>query len=176
MRKGFTLIELLVVIAIIAILAAILFPVFERVKNKAQQAACISNLKQMTMATLMYAHDWDTMLWNWSSGKYNQDTTNHAAWGGMDGALYPYTQNEDIFFCPTVQGTMPGYVCGTNINGQAPTSGAYKVYGYMANGLWEDGNYNTRVMRSDWTGTTLTLGTVGPYPAKTLDYFNYPTH
>ena len=58
-RTGFTLIELLVVIAIVAILAAILFPVFSRAQSKAMQAACINNLKQIGTATLMYCHDWD---------------------------------------------------------------------------------------------------------------------
>ena len=59
MRKGFTLIELLVVIAIIAILAAILFPVFARAREKARQASCQSNLKQLTLAMLMYVQDYD---------------------------------------------------------------------------------------------------------------------
>jgi len=58
-RKGFTLIELLVVIAIIAILAAILFPVFARVREKAKQATCISNIKQIALATIQYCSDYD---------------------------------------------------------------------------------------------------------------------
>src|SRR5437870_4404146 len=58
-RKGFTLIELLVVIAIIAILAAILFPVFAQARNKARAAVCSSNLKQIGTAVQMYAQDWD---------------------------------------------------------------------------------------------------------------------
>ena len=58
-RTGFTLIELLVVIAIIAILAAILFPVFASARAKARQTACASNLRQLGMGIRMYADDWD---------------------------------------------------------------------------------------------------------------------
>jgi len=61
-RNGFTLIELLVVIAIIAILAAILFPVFARAREKARQTSCLSNLKQLSLAILMYAEDYDETL------------------------------------------------------------------------------------------------------------------
>jgi prepilin-type N-terminal cleavage/methylation domain-containing protein/prepilin-type processing-associated H-X9-DG protein len=66
-RRGFTLIELLVVIAIIAILAAILFPVFSAAREKARQATCISNLKQIGQAMLMYANDYDEVFVTWNS-------------------------------------------------------------------------------------------------------------
>ena len=62
-RKGFTLIELLVVIAIIAILAAILFPVFAQAREKARQTSCLSNLKQIGLATLQYNQDNDEMFY-----------------------------------------------------------------------------------------------------------------
>ena len=64
-RKGFTLIELLVVIAIIAILAAILFPVFATARERARASSCLSNIKQINVAMQMYAADWDNGgIWN----------------------------------------------------------------------------------------------------------------
>ncbi len=179
---GFTLIELLVVIAIIAILAAILFPVFERVQRKAKGAACLNNLKQMAVATLLYAHDWDTMLWNWSGGNYPYDGTvpsRHAAWGGMDGALWPYLQNEGIFFCPAVRPLDYGNCTSvTNINGQTAT--ANKSYNYLSNALWQENGRAGRVPASDWTGVPVPWPSGGvtkpAYPAKQLDYFQYPAH
>ena len=62
MRRGFTLIELLVVIAIIAILAAILFPVFARAREKARQTACLNNVKQLSLAVMQYTQDYDEIL------------------------------------------------------------------------------------------------------------------
>jgi prepilin-type N-terminal cleavage/methylation domain-containing protein len=67
-RRGFTLIELLVVIAIIAILASILFPVFARAREKARQASCVSNAKQIVMGTLMYSQDNDEVCPLYFSG------------------------------------------------------------------------------------------------------------
>ena len=68
-RRGFTLIELLVVIAIIAILAAILFPVFAKAREKARQTSCLSNLKQLGLSFLMYAQDYDELLPSYRLGK-----------------------------------------------------------------------------------------------------------
>jgi prepilin-type N-terminal cleavage/methylation domain-containing protein/prepilin-type processing-associated H-X9-DG protein len=101
MRKsGFTLIELLVVIAIIAILAAILFPVFAKAREKARQTACLSNLKQLALATLMYVQDYDEQLPN-----VNYDYL-YGAPGWMPGGthwpcLQPYIKNEQILICPS---------------------------------------------------------------------------
>ena len=61
-RYGFTLIELLVVIAIIAILAAILFPVFAQARESARKSSCLSNARQIGLAAMMYAQDWDEIL------------------------------------------------------------------------------------------------------------------
>src|SRR5439155_320374 len=99
--RGFTLIELLVVIAIIAILAAILFPVFAQARDKARSAACLSNLQQIGKALMMYAQDYDEKTtWFWNSG---------AAAAGKDPLagywyqlLLPYTKNAQVFICPSV--------------------------------------------------------------------------
>jgi len=64
-KRGFTLIELLVVIAIIAILAAILFPVFSRAREQARKSACLSNAKQIGLAIQMYSQNWDEKLPSW---------------------------------------------------------------------------------------------------------------
>ncbi len=96
MRRGFTLIELLVVIAIIAILAAILFPVFARAREKARQASCQSNLKQLALATLMYVQDYDEKfpLWN----RFEDP----AQWPlAPPAAVFPYVKNVQLYQCPS---------------------------------------------------------------------------
>jgi prepilin-type N-terminal cleavage/methylation domain-containing protein/prepilin-type processing-associated H-X9-DG protein len=106
-RSGFTLIELLVVIAIIAILAAILFPVFARAQAKAQQTSCLSNEKQLALAFLMYAQDYDDTM---PPAYYfsNSYTVEHGwdftiDWSTMTftlGLIGPYTRNQQINACP----------------------------------------------------------------------------
>ncbi len=95
MRRGFTLIELLVVIAIIAILAAILFPVFARAREKARQTTCLSNVKQITLGILMYAQDYDEML---VPAAMYYATPNYWTWMYL---LQPYVKNQQLFTCPS---------------------------------------------------------------------------
>ena len=97
-RKGFTLIELLVVIAIIAILAAILFPVFARAREKARAIACISNLKQVGLAFIMYSSDYDEeFVGVWCGYPMN----------GWPTLLYPYIKNDQLFDCPSRNPDVP---------------------------------------------------------------------
>src|SRR6478672_5928066 len=98
-RRGFTLIELLVVIAIIAILAAILFPVFAQARENARKTVCLSNNKQIGLAMTMYTQDYDN--------RYPPQRTDgmvSMAAGGKEGtyydALLPYEKNQQIWLCP----------------------------------------------------------------------------
>ena len=95
-RRGFTLIELLVVIAIIAILAAILFPVFAQAREKARQASCLSNTKQIGTATLMYVQDYDEQM---PLSAY-LDAGTRTGYHVID-LIFPYAKNADVFKCPS---------------------------------------------------------------------------
>jgi prepilin-type N-terminal cleavage/methylation domain-containing protein/prepilin-type processing-associated H-X9-DG protein len=95
-RKGFTLIELLVVIAIIAILAAILFPVFARARENARRASCQSNLKQIGLGIMQYTQDYDERLPGRFVG-YDSGVTN-VTWKTV---IAPYIKSTQLFACPS---------------------------------------------------------------------------
>jgi len=119
MRRGFTLIELLVVIAIIAILAAILFPVFARAREKARQSSCLANAKQLNLAIMQYAQDYDETYPRTSIG----------GTGTWPNAVMPYMKNWQILICPSrtashadqasVTGSYPHYGLADQIDGTA---------------------------------------------------------
>ena len=96
---GFTLIELLVVIAIIAILAAILFPVFATAREKARASTCTSNLKQLGVGMLQYVQDYDDMYPS-GSGTWMNGTTLVSNYQGWAGQIYPYVKAIGVYTCP----------------------------------------------------------------------------
>jgi prepilin-type N-terminal cleavage/methylation domain-containing protein/prepilin-type processing-associated H-X9-DG protein len=109
-KHAFTLIELLVVIAIIAILAAILFPVFAQARAKARQASCLSNVKQIGLGAMMYAQDYDEIMpetgWQGpcSAAGEAPQTANDAFFSGVYAfplAVMPYQKNYNILVCPS---------------------------------------------------------------------------
>jgi len=106
-QRGFTLVELLVVIAIIAILSAIMFPVYARAREAARRSTCLSNLRQLGMAAHMYAQDWDEWLPR-DHHACNSKTTHKQ----LVQQVKPYVENMEIFYCPStwvVQDMMPDF-------------------------------------------------------------------
>jgi len=142
--SAFTLIELLVVIAIIAILAAILFPVFAQAREKARQTSCLSNQKQIATGILMYVQDYDeryplaygkyggawayTFGFDFPAGWSNPpdaafDATSSVSWSN---SVQPYVKNYDLFKCPSgANYTIPGWNAGTPRKPAAYSSYAY---------------------------------------------------
>ncbi len=154
--NGFTLIELLVVIAIIAILAAILFPVFARARESARGIACISNMKQIGTAFMMYVQDYDG---GFPSGSRPQDYGNRGfncnpAYnafkfnGGWTVLVHPYIKNSGVYSCPSAErpfwlgGKPEGFgSCSANdftreLRTVAPNGVTYFYKGLMAAGSW----------------------------------------
>jgi prepilin-type N-terminal cleavage/methylation domain-containing protein len=140
-RRGFTLIELLVVIAIIAILAAILFPVFAQAREKARQTSCLSNLKQLGAAMIMYGQDYDG-LFPPVVGRPSRQVTDYYQMSWMS-IILPYTKNQGIFICPSSRHTSLTSADLIQNYGYAPTnrSAGYDnvrgITGPYGTALWE---------------------------------------
>lgn len=132
-RNAFTLIELLVVIAIIAILGAILFPVFAQAKEAAKRTQTLSNAKQLTLSFLMYANDYDDTMMIETSSEHPllQDM------GGYQGILQPYIKNWEIFYSATrttIGTPQNGVECTSSVN----PSGRCLGFG-INDGVWDRG-------------------------------------
>ncbi len=135
-RNGaFTLIELLVVIAIIAILAAILFPVFGRARENARKSSCLSNLKQIGTGLIMYSQDYDEMLPNqhfsnqlYRDANFNVDASKGAEWWGTSAWLLdPYIKSTQVWRCPS-----------KDRGGDNPKASGYLNYGFNYIGFLKD--------------------------------------
>jgi prepilin-type N-terminal cleavage/methylation domain-containing protein/prepilin-type processing-associated H-X9-DG protein len=130
-KRAFTLIELLVVIAIIAILAAILFPVFAQAREKARAISCLSNLKQGGLAYAMYTQDYDETTPCQVTPVTQRDANNYfeTAGGYWYILIQPYVKNWSMFLCPDRTGTTTSK---SNPGGLAtgPTTGRLMGYGY----------------------------------------------
>ncbi|MCC6727792.1 MAG: prepilin-type N-terminal cleavage/methylation domain-containing protein [Chthonomonadales bacterium] len=140
-RRAFTLIELLVVIAIIAILAAILFPVFAQARERARAISCLSNTKQIGTGTYMYVQDYDETYFNcpWDRpGGYNGQAKGISLW--WTEVVMPYVKNTQVFSCPSNSGTV-GTANYPPVN--------YKV---------QYGLNEILLGRQDWQGAPATLG------------------
>jgi prepilin-type N-terminal cleavage/methylation domain-containing protein/prepilin-type processing-associated H-X9-DG protein len=133
-KLGFTLIELLVVIAIIAILAAILFPVFARAREAARASSCKSNLKQIGTGWMMYVQDYDerTPFNTWAAGAQCDPTNRRAV---MVYRIQPYIKNLQVLVCPSDSNPLAGNDCVDGVDRVVRTS-----YGSDNNGIIDNGS------------------------------------
>lgn len=178
-NRAFTLIELLVVIAIIAILAAILFPVFGRARENARRSSCQSNLKQIGLGILQYTQDFDERF---PAGCFGAGCNSNTNWPStykwMD-AIYPYIKSDQVFSCPSDTAT-------ANMPYRYATSGAnYGSYAYNSSASydkdWSPGTPFGLVLLSSVTDPVNTLlvsdaglGTTGSKKYEFNSYGNLP--
>jgi prepilin-type N-terminal cleavage/methylation domain-containing protein/prepilin-type processing-associated H-X9-DG protein len=165
-RKGFTLIELLVVIAIIAILAAILFPVFAKAREKARQTSCASNMRQLSLGFAMYVQDYDEKFPSGNTG----DTTDNAGWAAE---IYPDIKSQGVYKCPddpttATAGVPISYGANSNITQAAlaqMTSPASTVLLFEVNGSTGDPTTATSTAGASGDGYPLLAAATPPAAA-----------
>lgn len=164
-KSGFTLIELLVVIAIIAILAATLFPVFARIREKARTTSCQNNLKQIGIAIALYCQDYDGCLpWVSMGSKYHLASSVARGWNNnlliplgppyvfLSDVLEPYIKNKQIWYCPS---TDPGELIAND---------PFALYTFSQNGGSYFYNYRTPLKG----GSAENADEIANFPAKVL--------
>lgn len=135
MRRAFTLIELLVVIAIIAILAAILFPVFGRAKESAKRTACVSNLRELGVAMMLYEGDYDDRMPDRRDLKQEMGYRPWTTWppsdprtGWAHEVLDPYVKTQDLWSCPSLVGSVVGEAVQAKQTGEDGHSTRYWMW------------------------------------------------
>lgn len=174
-QRGFTLIELLVVIAIIAILAAILFPVFAQAREQARKTSCLSNIKELALGATMYTQDYDETLVPpfdaASPGLLRDDGSKYRCYQPWTSLVQSYIKNKDINVCP--DGRDNGFITSTNSTRKL-LYGAYGWnYGYLSTYSGSDAAGCT----DQWNGLSLAAinrpaGTVMMADSVGADYAN----
>jgi prepilin-type N-terminal cleavage/methylation domain-containing protein/prepilin-type processing-associated H-X9-DG protein len=168
-RRAFTLIELLVVIAIIAILAAILFPVFARARENARRSSCQSNLKQIGLGVFQYTQDYDEKMPLYVvNSAANSNPTSPRGWAD---AIQPYLKSAQIFQCPS-ESTAATTTAAAPWNGAVdPTTGNYTDYSYnMMLSSDAGGNYNRGISLAAIGQVALTVLILDDAPSSAVSY------